>query len=84
MPGDALLEHRRFRADAVFASGLQRGDEPSAAQVRRAVAAVIDAFGEAFADSASEAGPRSDAGALLVADFRLPAEQASGRQEAMT
>ena len=34
-----------FQADAVFASGLQRGDEPSAGQVRQAVAAAIHAFG---------------------------------------
>ena len=34
-----------FQADAVFASGLQRGDEPSAGQVRQAVAAAIRAFG---------------------------------------
>src|SRR5215468_9982463 len=33
------------QAGAVFASGLQRGDEPSAAQVRQAVAAAIRAFG---------------------------------------
>jgi hypothetical protein len=33
------------QADAVFASGLQRGDEPSAGQVRQAVAAAIRAFG---------------------------------------
>jgi hypothetical protein len=33
------------QADAVFASGLQRGDEPSAGQVRQAVAAAICAFG---------------------------------------
>ena len=33
------------RADAVFASRLQRRDEPSAAQVRQAVAAAIRAFG---------------------------------------
>ena len=30
---------------AIFASGLQRGDEPSAGQVRQAVAAAIRAFG---------------------------------------
>ena len=34
-----------FRADAVFVSGLQRCDEPSAGQVRQAVAAAIGAFG---------------------------------------
>ncbi len=33
------------RADALFASALQRSDEPSAAQVRQAVAAAIRAFG---------------------------------------
>jgi hypothetical protein len=33
------------QADAVFASVLQRGDEPSADQVRQAVAAAISAFG---------------------------------------
>jgi hypothetical protein len=32
-------------ADAIFASGLQRGDEPSVGQVRQAVAAAIHAFG---------------------------------------
>ena len=39
------LSIRACQAEAVFASGLQRGDEPSAAQVRRAVAAAIRAFG---------------------------------------
>ena len=33
------------RADALFASALQRSDDPSAAQVRQAVAAAIRAFG---------------------------------------
>jgi len=33
------------QADAVFSSDLQRRDEPSAAQVRQAVAAAIRAFG---------------------------------------
>jgi DNA-binding NarL/FixJ family response regulator len=104
-----------FQADAVFASGLQRGDEPSAGQVRQAVAAAIRAFGcsgcsgrvaqefgdhpetavirmrwaraaarEAFADSAPEPGPRADAGSLLVARPRLPAQRTSGTGEAMT
>ena len=34
-----------FRADAIFVSGLQRSDEPSADQVRLTVAAAIRAFG---------------------------------------
>src|SRR5262249_6996567 len=33
------------QADAVFASRLQRGDEPTAGQVRQAVAAALRAFG---------------------------------------
>ena len=33
------------QADAIFASWLQRGDKPSAGQVRQAVAAAIGAFG---------------------------------------
>jgi hypothetical protein len=104
-----------FQADAIFASWLQRGDKPSAGQVRQAVAAAIRAFGdsgcaervaqefgdhpetavirmrwaravarEAFADSGPEPGPRSDAGALLAARPRLPAERTSGAREAMT
>jgi hypothetical protein len=33
------------RADALFASALQRSDEPSADQVRRAIASAVAAFG---------------------------------------
>jgi len=33
------------RADALFASALQRSDEPSAAQVQQAIAAAVAAFG---------------------------------------
>ena len=35
-----------LRADALFASGLQRCDEPSADQVRHAVAAAVREFGQ--------------------------------------
>jgi hypothetical protein len=41
----AYLSASAVRADAFFASGLQRRDEPSADQVRRAVGAAIRAFG---------------------------------------
>jgi len=44
-PVMAYLSIGAVRADAVFASGLQRRDEPSAGQVRQAVAAAIRAFG---------------------------------------
>jgi hypothetical protein len=103
-----------LQADAIFASGLQRGGEPSAGQVRQAAAAAIRAFGysgcagrvaqefgdhpetavirmrwaravarETFADSASERGPRADAGALLVIRPRLSAGHLSGSREAV-
>jgi hypothetical protein len=35
-----------IRADALFVSALQRGDHPSAKEVRQAVAAVIGALGQ--------------------------------------
>ena len=35
-----------IRADALFASVLQRGDHPSAGEVRQAVAAAVEAFGQ--------------------------------------
>ena len=37
--------HDSGQADALFASGLQRGDEPSADQIRQAIAAAIRALG---------------------------------------
>ena len=44
-PVMAYLSVVAVRADAVFVSGLQRCDEPSAGQVRQAAAAAIRAFG---------------------------------------
>ena len=44
-PVMAYLSTGAVRADAVFVSGLRRCDEPSAGQVRQAVAAAIRAFG---------------------------------------
>src|SRR6202043_1845075 len=39
------LSFSTARADALFASALQRSDEPSAAQVRQAITAAVRAFG---------------------------------------
>jgi len=39
------LSNGAWQTDAVFVSRLQRGDEPSAGQVRQAVTAAIRAFG---------------------------------------
>jgi hypothetical protein len=44
-PVMTCLSSSACQADAIFVSGLQRGDEPSAGQVRQAVAAAIRAFG---------------------------------------
>ena len=108
-PTMASLGIGAVQADALFVSGLQRCDEPSASQVRQAVAESIRAFGysgcagrvaqefgdhpetavarmrwaravagEAFAETAPEPGPRTDAVGLLVVGPRMPAEQASG------
>jgi hypothetical protein len=41
----AYLSMSAVRADAVFASDLQHGDEPSAGQVRQAASAALRAFG---------------------------------------
>jgi hypothetical protein len=43
--GENDLGFRGLRADALFASGLQRRDDPGAAQVRRAIAAATRALG---------------------------------------
>ena len=45
MPVIAYLSIGAVQADAVFVSGLQCCDEPSAGQVRQAVAAAVRAFG---------------------------------------
>jgi hypothetical protein len=45
MPVMAYLSISAIQADAVFVSGLQRCDEPSAGQVRQAVATAVRAFG---------------------------------------
>ena len=55
------------RADALFASALQRSDEPSAARVHQAIAAAIAAFGirgcaarvaQAYGEHPETAAPR--------------------------
>ena len=43
--GTYRLSISAARADALFASAVQRSEEPSAAQVRQAIAAAIRAFG---------------------------------------
>ena len=40
------LSVRALQADALFASALQRSDELNPSQIRRAVAAALDAYGD--------------------------------------
>ena len=46
MPATHDVSISVIRADALFVSALQRGDHPSAREVRRAVAAAVEAFGQ--------------------------------------
>ena len=77
-PVMAYLSMSAIRADAVFVPGPQRCDEPSAGQVRQAVAVARGAF----ADPTPSPGPGADARALLVLRPRAPAEQAAGSSSA--
>ena len=62
------------QADAVFASGPQRGDEPSAGQVRQAVTSAIHAFGY---------GGCAERVTLLTVRPQLPTEQTPSSRGAM-
>ena len=62
------LSIRAARADAVFASALQRSAEPTAGQVRRAVAETVRAFGSrgCAARVAQEFGDHPEAAAARM------------------
>jgi hypothetical protein len=45
-PATHHLSNSAIRVDALFASALQRGDHPSAREVRQAVAAAVETFGQ--------------------------------------
>jgi hypothetical protein len=73
------------RADALFASSLQRSDEPTPAQVHQAVAAALAAFGiqgcaarvaQAYGDHPETAVPRMRWARATVT--RAPVTRASG------
>ena len=46
-PAKYPVSIRTLRADALFASALQRSDEPSVGQVQQAITAAVRAFGHA-------------------------------------
>jgi len=74
------LSIRAARADAVFASALQRSAQPTAGQVRRAVAGAVRAFGSrgCAARVAQEFGDHPEAAAARMRWARTVADQAFG------
>jgi hypothetical protein len=69
-----------IRADALFASALQRGDHPGAEDVRRAVAAAVEAFGQRGCAErvAQEFGDHPEAAVTRMRWARQVAGQAFG------
>lgn len=67
-----------FQADAIFTSWLQRGDKPSAGQVRQAVAAAIHAFGYSGCAErvAQEFGDHPETAVIRMRWARLVAREA--------
>jgi hypothetical protein len=68
------------QANALFASALQRADEPSAAQVRRAVAAALGTFGchGCAARAAREFGDHPETAVVRMRWARAAARAAFG------
>jgi hypothetical protein len=77
-PGIHHLSISATRADALFASALQCSEEPSAAQVRQAIAAAIGAFGAwgCAAQVAQEYGEHPETAAQRMRWARAAAEAA--------
>jgi hypothetical protein len=78
------LSIRAARADAVFASALQRSAKPTAGQVRRAVAETVRAFGSrgCAARVAQEFGDHPETAAARMRWARIVAGQAFGAHRA--
>ena len=83
-PARYHLSIRAARADAVFASALQRSAEPTAGQVRRAVAETVRGFGSrgCAARVAQEFGDHPDTAAARMRWARMVADQAFGTRRA--
>ncbi len=73
-----------IRADALFVSALQRGDHPGAEDVRRAVAAAVEAFGQRGCAGrvAQEFGDHPDSAVTRMRWARQAAGQAFGERGA--
>ena len=78
------LSIRAARADAVFVSALQRSAQPTARQVRRAVAETVRAFGSrgCAARVAQEFGDRPETATARMRWARTVADQAFGTRRA--
>jgi hypothetical protein len=72
-----------IRADALFVSVLQRGDHPSAEDVRQVVAAAVGAFGQRGCAGrvAQEFGDHPDTAAARMRWARQVAGEAFGERE---
>ena len=77
------LSMSAIRADALFVSALQRGDHPSAEEVRQAVAAAVDAFGQRGCAGrvAQEFGDHPETAVTRMRWARQAAGQAFGELE---
>ena len=77
-PVTHYLSARALQADALFASGLQRSDEPSAGQVRLAIAAAVRAFGRSGCAErvAQEFGDHPEAAVVRMRWARAVAREA--------
>jgi hypothetical protein len=71
-----------FRADALFVSALQRGDHPNAREVRQAVAAAVEAFGQRGCAGrvAQEFGDHPETAVMRMRWARQAAGQAFGER----
>jgi len=78
------LSIRAARADAVFVSALQRSAQPTAQQVRRAVAELVHAFGSrgCAARVAQEFGDHPETATARMRWARTAADQAFGTRRA--
>jgi hypothetical protein len=83
-PATYDLSTSTVRADALFASDLQRSDEPSAAQVDQAIAAAVRALGArgCAARVAQEYGEHPETAAVRMRWARMKATSGLGRTSA--
>lgn len=79
-PAANHLSIRASGADALFVSALQRSDDPSAGQIRQAIAAVIGAFDDSGCAGrvAQEFGDHPETAAARMRWARTVADEVTG------